>query len=415
MDWFSGLFSLPWWGCVIVALALTHVTMAAVTIYLHRHMAHLALELHPIPSHFFRSWLWLTTGMVTPEWVPIHRKHHAKVETVDDPHSPAAQMKTLGITSALAQLWFMCKWVSWRGVRSYVEESHKKETINDLNYSRGVPNDWVERNVYGRYPKLGIAAMMLIDTALFGLIPGIAIWTVQMIWTPVFAAGVINGLGHMFGYRNFEVVDQSTNIVPWGILIAGEELHNNHHTYPASAKLSVRKGEFDIGWMYIRILEICGMAKVKKKIPVPQFGEERWPDHHLVLATVFHRDALMREYRGVMHIEWKKEIAVLKKAKHKEATVLIADLKRARKLICNGRVQLSRGEESELAAIYARHRTLASLAEMRRDLEVIWTDRAATCDDALTRLTLWCKNAEASGICELEKFSQHFIRRLRSS
>jgi stearoyl-CoA desaturase (delta-9 desaturase) len=389
--------------------------MAVVTIYLHRTQAHLALTLHPSVSHFFRVWLWLTTGMITAEWVAIHRKHHAKVETVDDPHSPIAQMEKLNIKSPLFRFLYMCVWVfGLLGVYFYVRESRKAETINDPNYSRGVPNDWIERNIYSRHPKLGTMVMALVDILLFGPIAGIAIWTVQMIWTPIFAAGVINGVGHMFGYRNFEIADRSTNIVPWGIVIAGEELHNNHHTYPASAKLSVRKGEFDIGWMYIRILEMCGLAKVKKKIPVPQFGLERSPDLALVETMVLHRGALMREYQKVMHREWKNELAELKKAKHKEATAFIVDLKRARKLICNGRVQLSPEESSELHALYLRHPPLASLAAMRSDLQVIWTDRAATCDDALARLTLWCKNAEASRICELKKFSQHFVRRLRS-
>lgn len=415
MDLLSGPIVLPWWGTLLLALLLTHITMAAVTIYLHRHMAHAALELHPLPAHFFRLWLWLTTGMSTKEWVAIHRKHHARVETFDDPHSPIAQMAKRNICSRWARFWFMCTWIAWRGVRSYVAESRIKETISNTNYCRGVPDDWIERNVYGRHRKLGIGCMMLIDILLFGPVLGIAMWLFQMAWTPVFAAGVINGLGHMFGYRNFEVADQSTNIVPWGIVIAGEELHNNHHAYPTSAKLSVRRGEFDVGWLYIRLLEMCGLAKVKKTIPVPRFGEERMLDHHLVETMVFHRGALMREYQRLMHTEWKSELARLKKAKHTEAAAFIADLKRAKKLVCSGALQSSPGERSELDAIYSRHPTLATLAQMRSDLQAIWTDRAATCDDALARLTLWCKNAEASSSSELRKFSRHFVRSLRSS
>lgn len=415
MYWFPGLFSLPWWGCALAVLVLTHVTMVSVTIYLHRAQAHLSLTLHPLVSHFFRAWLWLTTGMVTAEWVAIHRKHHAKVETVDDPHSPVAQMRTANITGRFGRLLFMCMWIVWRGVRSYVAESKIAATVNDPNYRRGTPVDWIERHVYGRHPKLGITVMALIDMLLFGPIAGLAIWVVQMIWTPIFAAGVINGVGHMFGYRNFEIADTSTNIIPWGVVIAGEELHNNHHTYPASAKLSVRKGEFDIGWTYICLLELCGLAKVKKKIPVPVFGAERPPDHALVETMVFHRGALMREYRRLMHVEWKQELAKLKKVKHKEATAFIADLKRAKKLILSGSAQISPEEQSELSAIYARHPRLASLAHMRSDLQAVWTDRAATCDDALARLTLWCKSAEASGISELKRFSRQFIRSLRSS
>lgn len=415
VDLTFGLIVLPWWGYILLTLLFTHITMAGVTIYLHRHMAHSALELHSLVSHFFRLWLWLTTGMSTQEWMAIHRKHHAKVETQDDPHSPVAQMETLKLRNNWSRSWFMCKWIFWRGVRSYVAESKINDTVNDKNYSRGAPRDRIERELYSKYRKLGIVTMAVIDILLFGPFIGFTIWIIQMIWTPVFAAGVINGVGHMFGYRNFEVADASTNIVPWGIVIAGEELHNNHHTYPASAKLSVRKGEFDVGWMYIRMLEICGMAKVKKTIPVPEFGDERSPDQALVKTMVFHRGVLMREYRRVMLMQWKHELAELKKVKHKEATAFIADLKRGRKLICNGATQLSPEESAELCAIYVRHPTLASLAQMRSDLQSIWTDRAATCDDALVRLTEWCKNAETSGICELKKFSRYFIRSLRSS
>lgn len=249
LNWLNGLLDLPWWGNIIAALILTHITIASVTIFLHRHQAHRALDLHPIPSHFFRFWLWLTTGMVTKQWAAIHRKHHARCETQEDPHSP----QVLGIKKVL-----------WEGAELY-RAACKDQSIMD-KFGHGTPDDWLERNVYSKHNAKGIVLMLLIDLALFGPI-GLSIWAVQMVWIPFWAAGVINGLGHYWGYRNFENEDASTNLVPWGILVGGEELHNNHHTFGTSAKLSYKWYEFDIGWMYIRMLEICGLAKVRKVAP----------------------------------------------------------------------------------------------------------------------------------------------------
>ena len=245
----SGVVDMPWWGYVIVTLVFTHITIAAITIYLHRHSAHRALELHAIPSHFFRLWLWLTTGMVTKQWTAVHRKHHAKCETKDDPHSPVV----LGISKVLKE-----------GSELYRAEARNEETLKRYGY--GTPDDWIERNVYTKHSAKGVALMLIINVVLFGPI-GITIWAVQMMWAPIFAAGIINGVGHFWGYRNFQAEDASRNILPWGILIGGEELHNNHHAYATSARLSNKWYEFDIGWMYIRILEMMGLAKVKKTAP----------------------------------------------------------------------------------------------------------------------------------------------------
>ncbi len=247
----GGVFQLPWWGYVVIVLLLTHITIAAVTIFLHRHQTHRALDMHPVPSHFFRLWLWLTTGMMTKTWVAIHRKHHARCETVDDPHSP----QILGIGKVL-----------FEGAELYRKEAVNVDTLK--NYGRGTPDDWLEQNIYSKYSGVGIRLMLIIDLILFGAL-GATIWAIQMIWIPLFAAGVINGLGHYrFGYRNFDrrcgkFPDYSINLIPFGIPIGGEELHNNHHEYPSSAKFSVKWWEFDIGWMYIRILEIIGLAHVK--------------------------------------------------------------------------------------------------------------------------------------------------------
>jgi stearoyl-CoA desaturase (delta-9 desaturase) len=252
MDVLFGILQLPWWGYVVLTLVLTHITIASVTIFLHRHQAHRAIDLHPTASHFFRFWLWLTTGMVTKEWTAIHRKHHAKCETEDDPHSPQAH----GLQRVL-----------WLGVFLYVKEAHNNETLK--RYGAGTPNDWIECTLYSRYPKLGIVLCFLLQIVLFGPLIGPLIWGVQMIWIPFFAAGVVNGVGHYLGYRNADTPDASHNILPWGIIIGGEELHNNHHAFPDSAKLSLRPFpvEFDIGWLYIRLLSFVGLAKVKNLPP----------------------------------------------------------------------------------------------------------------------------------------------------
>ena len=277
---FTGVVDLPWWGYFVSALCLTHVTIAAVTIFLHRHQAHRALELGPIPSHFFRLWLWLTTGMVTKEWAAVHRKHHAKCETVEDPHSP----RTYGISRVL-----------WRGVFLYVKEAKNSETLS--RYGHGTPDDWMERKVYSRCPKLGLLVTLLADVVIFGLGIGTLIWVVQVAWIPFWAAGVINGLGHFIGYRNFGCPDASTNIFPIGVFIGGEELHNNHHAYATSAKLSSKWYEVDIGWAYIRSLEMLGMARVKKIAPEVKFSALRSTVDLVTLqAIITYRYDVMARY-----------------------------------------------------------------------------------------------------------------------
>src|SRR4030065_324241 len=229
----EGLIALPWWGYIVVTLVFTHITIAGVTIFLHRHQAHRALDLHPLVSHFFRFWLWLTTGMVTKEWAAIHRKHHARCETAEDPHSP----QVLGIGKVLRE-----------GSELYRAEAKNQETL--VKYGHGTPSDWIERHLYTPHSATGFTPMFIVNVLLFGPI-GHTIWAVQMMWIPITAAGGINRIGHYWGYRNYEAADASTNIVPWGILIGGEELHNNHHTFASSAKLSSKWWEFDIGWVYL--------------------------------------------------------------------------------------------------------------------------------------------------------------------
>ena len=386
---FSGFFDLPWWGYVLVALALTHVTIAAVTIYLHRCQSHRALDLHPLASHFFRFWLWLTTGMVTKEWAAIHRKHHAKVETAEDPHSP----RTHGINRVL-----------WLGVFLYVKESHNKETME--RYGHGTPDDWVEHNVYTRHAILGLFLMGAINIALFGLVPGMLILVTQIAWIPFWAAGVINGIGHFFGYRSYDVADASTNILPWGILIGGEELHNNHHAFAASAKLSSKWFEFDIGWMYICILESLGLATVKRLAPTPRFAQPKAAaDLETLQAVITNRYDVLSRYAKSFRRTYAQELKRLRQWSPRDAEMLHS-LKRA---LLRGQ-ELAGSERARLAEALKHSRALATALSMRQELVALWDRSSASKEQLLRHLQDWCRRAEASGVAPLVDFSQ----RLRS-
>ena len=384
MDLFSGVFDLSFWQLVGLALVLTHITIAGVTIYLHRCQAHRALDLHPIVSHFFRFWMWLTTGMITKEWAAIHRKHHAKVETADDPHSPQIH----GINTVL-----------WTGVVLYVRESRNRETIE--RYGHGTPDDWIERNLYSRHEKLGVTLLLLIDIVLLGAIPGALVWLTQIAWIPFWAAGVINGIGHWFGYRNFKVADASTNIVPWGILIGGEELHNNHHAYGTSAKFSNRWYEFDIGWMYIRILETCGLARVKKIAPTPKFvAAKAAVDMETLQAVIANRYDVMARYAKSFKLVWREELAKLKEASDERARV--EAIKRA---LHQDASELREADKANLKTVLDDNAVLAKIYAMREELIALWERSTATSEQLLKELQDWCARAEASGIRALEEFS----------
>ncbi len=382
----TGLIDLPWWGYSVVALAMTHVTIAGVTIFLHRQQAHRALDLHPIVSHFFRFWLWLTTGMVTKEWAAIHRKHHAKVETPDDPHSP--------------QIWGIKK-VLWDGVSLYKAEANNAETLN--RYGHGTPDDWLERHIYAPHNAIGIILMFIINVVLFGPI-GITIWAVQMAWIPFFAAGVINGIGHYWGYRNYEVQDASTNIVPWGIIIGGEELHNNHHTFPSSAKLSSKRWEFDIGWLYIRTMEVFGLARVKKIPPELLLDAAK---HHIdldtVRAVVTARFHVMAQFtRDVLHHVHREE---LKKAdpSDRESWTL---LKRAKRLMVRETALLDETARSVLRKALEINATFKTVYAMKQKLADVWQRSATTQEHLRHAIEEWCHQAEATGIKALQDFSR---------
>jgi len=386
----AGVLDLPWWGYVLATLALTHITIASVTIFLHRHQAHHALELHPVASHFFRFWLWLTTGIVTKEWASIHRKHHAKCETVEDPHSP----QILGIKKVLLE-----------GYELYRNEAANLETLE--KYGRHTPDDWLEHKLYTGHSMLGIMLMLVIDVLLFGAI-GITVWAVQMAWIPVTAAGIINGAGHYFGYRNFQPADASTNIVPWGILIGGEELHNNHHTYIGSAKLSNKWYEFDIGWMYIRSLETLGLAAVKRVAPKVRLNTAKTVcDIDTLRAVLANRYEVTAKYAKLLQRTYREEMALLKQRMPDLGKV---DLKRIRHWLHIDEANLSEQEKLKLGLVIETCQKLNIAYSLRQDLVAIWHRSTATKEQMVKELEDWCHRAEASGIEALQQFS----RRLRS-
>jgi stearoyl-CoA desaturase (delta-9 desaturase) len=363
VDWLAHGFSgFNGWEVLLFTLVVTHITIAAVTIFLHRAQAHRALDLHGIPSHFFRLWLWLTTGMVTKEWVAIHRKHHAKCETVDDPHSP----QTRGIKTVLLT-----------GSELYRTEAKNVETI--ARYGHGTPDDWLERNLYERFSWQGVGLMLIIDLMLFGAI-GAAVWAVQMLWIPITAAGIVNGIGHYWGYRNFEAADASRNVSPWGLVIGGEELHNNHHTYPTSAKLSVKPYEFDIGWAYIRCLEMLGLAKVRKTVPQLKLGEIKpVADNKTLEAIIANRYEVMANYARSM--------------------------RRARRWLHRDDDKIPHDVKAHVAQAMAVSPYLAKLVAMREELRMLWTRTNVSAEQLVADLQAWLRKAEESGIAALQEFA----------
>ena len=379
------------WQVLAFTLIVTHITIASTTIFLHRSQAHRALELHAIPSHFFRFWLWLTTSTVTKQWVAVHRKHHAKCETAEDPHSPV----THGIKTVLLQ-----------GRELYRDEAMKAETLN--KFGHGTPDDWLERHLYTPRNNWGPILMLLINLGLFGVI-GITVWAVQMAWIPITAAGIINGLGHWWGYRNFEAPDASTNISPWGIIIGGEELHNNHHTYPTSAKLSVKPYEFDIAWGYIRALEMMGLAKVRKTPPRLTLGDVKpVADAQTLEAIVANRYELMAGYAREVRRACASEVTRLKASGQGTAA---AQLKRVRRWVHRDEAQMPTGMAKEVQQTLASLPQLDKLIAMREELRALWTRTNVSAEQLVHDLQEWCHRAESSGIAALQEFS----RKLRAA
>jgi stearoyl-CoA desaturase (delta-9 desaturase) len=378
---FYGILNLPWWGYIVVTLVMTHITIAGVTIFLHRHQAHRALSLHPIISHFFRLWLWLTTGMETKAWAAIHRKHHAKCETPEDPHSP----QVLGFSK-----------VMWEGAELYRKEAKNKETLE--RYGQGTPDDWLERNIYTPYSAKGIIIQLIINLILMG-VPGLTVWAIQMAWIPFFAAGIINGGAHYWGYRSFESEDASRNIFPWGILIGGEELHNNHHTYPTSAKLSVKWWEFDIGWLYIRTMMAFKLAKVKRTVPTPKIIQGKQQiDADSLQALLSNRIHVMTTYT--------KEV-IMPLFKQEKKNVLPAErhiLQRIKLALIREDIKIDEAARISLEEFLEKSRALQIVYNFREQLKSIWGRTAASQKELVEALQEWCREAEATGILKLQEF-----------
>lgn len=384
--WYDGLLSATVWEALLYLALATHITIASVTIFLHRHQAHKALELHPLVSHFFRLWLWLTTGMVTKQWVAIHRKHHAKCETPEDPHSP----QIYGLKKVLLE-----------GAELYRAEASHQETMD--TYGIGTPDDWLERKVYSPHPYLGIALMLVIDVLLFGFL-GIALWGVQMIWIPFWAAGVINGVGHYWGYRHYEVPDASTNIFPVGILIGGEEFHNNHHTYPNSARLSSKWWEFDIGWFYIRTLERLRLARVTKVAPKVVLGPVRSVDMDTLRALVRNRFQVMYRYRRMVIRRVVRDELARADASYRQL------IQRARKLLVREESLLDDKGRARLRQVLERNERLQLIYQFKQRLQDIWRQTSHSQEEMLAALQDWMKQARATGIAALEEFAEHLSR-----
>jgi stearoyl-CoA desaturase (delta-9 desaturase) len=382
----DGLLALSGWQILLATLISTHVTIVSVTVYLHRCQAHRALDLHPLVSHFFRFWLWMTTGMVTGKWAAVHRKHHAKCETQEDPHSP--QIK--GIWKVLLG-----------GAELYRTEVNNEETLRRFGHS--TPVDWIERNVYAKYPNLGISLLIVIDVALFGVV-GVSVWAIQMIWIPFWAGGVVNGLGHFWGYRNFGTPDASTNVIPIGVLIGGEELHNNHHAYATSAKLSNRWYEFDIGWMYICVLSALGLATVRKVAPRPHLVKGKAEiDDDTLQAVLRNRFEVMASYARTAERAFRQELVHVKYTSRREKALLMRGVRHWFR--DDGPAGQAKACQPVPKGLYEHAPTLRVYVELREDLSAIWTRSNLSREQLLCQLQDWCHRAEQSRIDALRQFS----------
>ena len=382
MSFLNGLANFEIWQLVVWTLICTHITIISVTVYLHRFSAHRALELHPALQHFFRFWLWLSTGMTTKAWTAIHRKHHVKCETEEDPHSP----QIFGLKKLLLE-----------GAELYRVEAKNNETLE--KYGKGTPDDWLENNIYSRHDALGVTLLFIFNIIMFGPL-GLTISAIQMLWIPVLAAGVINGVGHYWGYRNFECSDASTNIFPWGILIGGEELHNNHHTYPNSAKLSAHWWEFDIGWFYIKLFSFLGLAKVKKLAPKPKRQKDKNQiDHDTIAAIIKNRFQVMAQYR-------KKVVSPVVKA---EVSKLDSEFDlgfgKIKKLLCRNESLITEQNQARLESLLSSNQALEMVYEFRLKLQVIWEKTNQSKAEMIASLNQWCAEAEQTGIEALQDFS----------
>lgn len=380
---FNGLAGLGFWGYVVVTLLWLHATMMAVTLYYHRDQAHRAVDLHPVVRHLCRFWLWLNTGSSTREWVAVHRKHHAYCEKEGDPHSP----RVFGLKRVLLE-----------GAELYRAEARKPETVE--KYAKGTPNDWLENHVYTdpAFSYVGIALLVVLDLVLFG-VPGIIMIALQLSNMPLLAAGVINGLCHAKGYRNFETDDASTNLWPIGLFIAGEELHNNHHAFPTSARFSMRRHEIDMGWLHLKVLEALGLAKIRRVATPPALGAaEAVPDLDALRAIIVHRMHVLRHYTNYV------TLPVLRREVESVGDDPSQVVKPAKKLLTRQPHMLDERSRQTLAALAAKHPSFATVLEYRNELKSLWEGAHTSNERLLADFRAWCQRAEASGIQCLQEF-----------
>jgi stearoyl-CoA desaturase (delta-9 desaturase) len=380
VQYFYGLLDLNFLGYFVVTLCMAQFSLMGITLYLHRDQAHRSVDLHPALRHIFRLWIWMTSGAITREWVAVHRKHHAMCEREGDPHSP----RVFGLKRVLLE-----------GSELYRAEAGNPATVE--KYSRGCPEDWLENQLYSKYSYLGIAMLVVMDLVLFG-IPGIIILSIQLATMPVLAAGGINGIGHAWGYRNFETDDASTNIVPWGVLVGGEELHNNHHAFPSSARFSMRPWEFDIGWFYLRVFSLLRLAKIRRVAPeIKVENAVSVPDLETLRAVVVNRMHVLRHYsRQVTLPILKDELTALGEK---------SLVRKARQLIATQPAMLDDLSREKLAELVERYPTLRTVMEFRAELKTLWEGANVSNERLLNELKEWCARAEASGIEVLEEFA----------
>lgn len=379
----NGLLNASTWQIVIMTLIAVQVTLAGVSLFLHREQTHRGIILNPFLRHFFRFWTWFTTGMLTKDWVAIHRKHHAFCETQQDPHSPQIH----GIRKVL-----------FHGVNLYTQERKKRETIE--KYGKDTPNDWIERNIYTRFHYLGIVLLALTDIALFGVI-GLLVYAIQMLWIPFFAAGVINGIGHFTGYRNYRTDDSSRNITRFGFFIMGEELHNNHHAFPSSCKFAHRKGEHDIGWYLIKVLSFLKLCEIKKVVPVlNENSRAETINSDTVKAILTHKFNVLQQYikdviKPTVMNEYHDASRKVKKHLNRYMSSLSLDPKFIKKDI---RKKISDNIDNST--------TINTLIAYKQELQSIWNNNTLSMDEMITAIKDWCQKAEHSGISFLQEFAK---------
>lgn len=379
-----GLVPLPWWGYVLVGAVTIHLTVVGVTLYYHRDQAHRALDLHPVLRLFFRFWVWATTAMVCHQWVAVHRKHHAFVEREGDPHSP----QLLGISTMLRN-------------GAYVYQCATRDRAAVDAYRHGTPDDAFER-FCTRFPHAGVVLLLIAEMTLFGA-PGVAVWAFQMLNMPVLASALINGLGHYAGYRNFDCRDASTNVVPIGVLAGGEELHNNHHAFPSSARFSVRRFEFDVGWLYIRVLAALRLARVRRVYPRPRLASHPARiDFDAVRAVVTNRLHVLRAYRRDVLLP----VLYQELERHGRSRYF----KRLRRLLLRDDRLMDPRLLEHRDRLIGRMPRLSAAWEYRERLRAIWEERASSNERVLARLRGWCQEAEASGIARLAEFADQLAR-----